>query len=174
MENLYLCVMHSGTMFSNIVRFFTRSKSYSHTCISFEKSLNPMYSFGRLYYFTPIPGGFVHEGFGTAFYNHYPKGRLRVYEISLTEMQMQTVKQRVDKFVLNRKKYKYGYLNCFWHMLKKPCKREYHHTCTSFCGQVLQDILPFDKPDYMLEPLDFCKFDLPVVYEGSYKNFKGL
>lgn len=174
MDNLYLCVMHSGTIFSNIIRLFTHSKTFSHTCVSFDKSLNPMYSFGRLYYFTPIPGGFVHEGFGTAFYNHYPKGCLRVYEISKNDVQIQQVRLRVNNFINNRNKYKYGYLNCLCHLFKKPCNRIYHYTCTSFCGEVLQDILPFNKPTSMLEPLDFCKFDLPIIYEGTYKDFNGI
>lgn len=174
MEKIYLTVMHSGTLFSRIVRLFTGSKTYSHTGIAFDKSLNPMYSFGRLFYFTPLPGGFVHEGLGTKFYNHYPKGKLVVYEISATQEQYHTVKARVDEFVSHRKQYKYGYWNCFMHALNKPCERAYHHTCTSFCATILQGVLPFKCAPSMLEPLDFCDFDLPIVYNGIYKDFNGI
>ena len=60
MKKIYIVLTHSGTYFSQVIKFFTRY-NYSHVAISFDKNINTMYSFGRKQYNNPLFGGFVIE-----------------------------------------------------------------------------------------------------------------
>ena len=46
MKKIYIILMHTNTIPSKLVRFFTRYK-YSHVAISFNKNCDVTYSFGR-------------------------------------------------------------------------------------------------------------------------------
>lgn len=172
MENVYLCVMHSGTFMSKCVRFFANKGSQlSHVGLSLSPSLAPMYSFGRKYIYFAQPGGFVSYGLGSAFYNKHPDGKLLVYKMSVTDDQYNTLCTKLEPFIKAPKMYKYGNINCALHMLNKPCHRKHHFTCTTFVADMLEHIVDFDKDSSLLNPVDFCKLDLPLIYDGYFKDY---
>ena len=57
MKKIYILLMHTKTIPSKIVRFFTRYK-YSHVAMSLDKSCEVTYSFGRRKLNSILNGGF--------------------------------------------------------------------------------------------------------------------
>lgn len=174
MHKLYLAVTHSGTWFANGISLFTNGAEYSHAGISFSPTLNPLYSFGRKFTYLLLPSGFITQGFGKHFYNHHPRGKLRVYLVTLTDAQYDLLNARLQPFIDNTNSYKYGTLNIAYHYFGIPIHRSKHYTCIGFVAEMLNGILPFNKDSSLVKPMDMCNFDLPLLYEGSFKNFNSI
>lgn len=171
MHQVYLAVTQSGTGFSKFISLFTGNAPYAHAGISFSPTLNPLYSFGRKFTYTLWPSGFIAQGFGTHFYNHHPKGRLRVYLLQLNDAQKQTLDARLAPFLAKPKWYKYGMWNCVCDYIKKPCHRPRHYTCIGFVADMLEGIVQFDKDTSLVDAMDACALGLPLLYEGSFGEF---
>ena len=60
MKSIYLLLTKSDTYVSKTIGLATSDK-YTHISISFEESLQPMYSFARKYKRTPLPAGIRNE-----------------------------------------------------------------------------------------------------------------
>lgn len=60
-RNVYIVVTRTNTIPSRVIRIYTGSP-YNHVSLTLDGRLEDMVSFGRLHPFTPVPGGFVHEG----------------------------------------------------------------------------------------------------------------
>ena len=45
MQKIYIMVSYTGTILSNLIRFYTK-KEYTHVSISLDVELNELYSFG--------------------------------------------------------------------------------------------------------------------------------
>ena len=74
MKSIYLLLTRSDTYVSKTIGLATSDK-YTHISISFEETLEPLYSFARKYKRTPLPAGIRHEALYSGFYekcNHIP------------------------------------------------------------------------------------------------------
>ena len=60
MKNIYLVLSQTRSILSRIISRATGDR-YAHVSLSLSDDLDEMYSFGRVYAFTPIIGGFVRE-----------------------------------------------------------------------------------------------------------------
>lgn len=58
MKKIYVILLHTNTIPSKLVRFFTRYK-YSHVAISLSRNCDILYSFGRKKIDSIFNGGFV-------------------------------------------------------------------------------------------------------------------
>ena len=58
MKKIYVILLHTNTIPSKLVRFFTRYK-YSHAAISLSRNCDILYSFGRKKIDSIFNGGFV-------------------------------------------------------------------------------------------------------------------
>lgn len=58
MKKIYVILLHTNTIPSKLVRFFTRYK-YSHVAISLSRKCDILYSFGRKKIDSIFNGGFV-------------------------------------------------------------------------------------------------------------------
>ncbi|MEG1125446.1 MAG: hypothetical protein RSE10_02025 [Oscillospiraceae bacterium] len=171
MQIVYLVVTQSGTGFSKFISHFTGNAPYAHAGLSYDKSLNPMYSFGRKFTYTLYPSGFITKGFGTHFYNHHPNGRMLVYKLELTGQQADIFAKRLAPFLEKPKWYKYGMINCFAYYLGKPSHRVRHYTCVGFVADMIDGFVHFDKDTSLVNAMDMCALGLPLLYEGSFKDF---
>ena len=64
---VYVLLMHSGTMLSNAIKKVTGNE-FSHSSISFDSSMNSMFSFGRKFESNPFIAGLVREDIDKAFF----------------------------------------------------------------------------------------------------------
>ena len=60
MKDVYIVLTDTGSVFTRMIKFFTR-KPYNHVSISLDEDLETLYSFGRLKPRNPFFGGFVEE-----------------------------------------------------------------------------------------------------------------
>ena len=75
MKNIYIILTQSGTLFSKAIKLHTRDP-YNHASISFDKSLEIMYSFGRKRRYNPIDTGFIEENFNRGLYPYFLNARV--------------------------------------------------------------------------------------------------
>ena len=67
---IYIIQMHTKTIPATLIKFITRYK-YSHIALSFDKSCNTTYSFGRKKYNSIIDCGFVEENKNGMFFKKF-------------------------------------------------------------------------------------------------------
>ena len=70
MKKIYIALMHTGTLLSNIIKCYTKDE-FSHISIALDSELKEMYSFGRLHAYNPFWGSFVHEELNKGTYKRF-------------------------------------------------------------------------------------------------------
>ena len=83
-RNVYIVVTRTNTIPSRVIRIYTGSP-YNHVSLTLDGRLEDMVSFGRLHPFTPVPGGFVHEGKNKGFFRRFRDVPCRVYSKKISE-----------------------------------------------------------------------------------------
>ena len=84
MKKIYILLMHTKTIPSKIVRFFTRYK-YSHVAMSLDKSCEVTYSFGRRKLNSILNGGFNILNKEGEFFKKFNRTECKIYEVDVTE-----------------------------------------------------------------------------------------
>lgn len=170
MQYVYIVLSAPPTVPAKAIAAFTNAK-YSHVSICFEENLQEFYSFGRLYRWFVIPGGFINEGCEKGCFGYWPHTQMCALRLEVTDEQLSQMKKRLQPFLDNPKKYKYALFNIVTQMFNKPYKGGKRYTCASFAAYILQNALSF-KTDYSLvRPEDFLKFDLEKIYEGEAGDY---
>ena len=97
MKNIYVVLAMTGTYASRFINFFNRAE-YVHVSISLDENFQEMYSFSRIYTPFIVPAGFVHENFNKGVYASHQNGACRIYELSITEEEYQSLQEGLYKF----------------------------------------------------------------------------
>lgn len=171
-KELYIVFSRTGTLFSNIIAFFTQ-KEYSHVSISLDSSFKKMYSFGRKIPEKMLPAGFVEENLYDGVFAMFPHSRCLVYKISITSEQYEAIKNELNTFINNKDDYKYNILGTATTLINKPLSRKNYYFCSQFVSEVLikSGIYKTDKLPELIQPMDLL--DIPnktLVYEGFINN----
>ena len=171
MKKVYIVLTHSGTYFSEIIKFFTNYK-YTHVTISFDKNINTMYSFGRKKYNNPLIGGFVIENKDGLFYQKYNKTKCIILELEVNNYSYEKLNELINKYKENIELYKYDIIGLIPRIVNIKIKRKYHNVCSEFVGELLEnaDVYNFNKE--IIKPIDFMNIpNTRILYEGSLKNY---
>ena len=67
MKTIYLLLTKSNSFVPKAIYYMTQD-DYTHISISFEESLQPMYSCARKYTYSPLPAGIKNESLISGFY----------------------------------------------------------------------------------------------------------
>ena len=78
MRKIYIILTHTGTLLSNIIKFYMGCE-FSHVSIALDEQLEQMYSFGRLHPYNPFLGGFVHEYIKQGTFKRFQNTTAKVY-----------------------------------------------------------------------------------------------
>ena len=70
MKSIFILLTKSDTYVSRIIRLVT-ADTYTHASISFDESLQPLYSFSRKYVNKPLPAGLQTESLTTGFFEKF-------------------------------------------------------------------------------------------------------
>ena len=82
-KNIYVVLSCTNTFLGKLIRFFS-NYNFNHISLSSTSSLQPLYSFARYNYNSPIVGGFVEESIHR--YLFYKKNtKIRIYKIEVDE-----------------------------------------------------------------------------------------
>lgn len=96
MKTIYLLLTKSNSFVSKAIYYMTQD-DYTHISISFEESLQPMYSCARKYTYTPLPAGIKNESLISGFYLKNSSIPCALYRIKVTEDKYNKAKALLKK-----------------------------------------------------------------------------
>ena len=172
-KQIFILLSHSGSMLSKLINIYTRT-DYTHVSLGLDKDLDQLYSFGRLKPYNPVIGGFIREDILNGTYTRFPHTRCAIYLLTVTEEQYKRLAKEINRFALEKEKYRYNLLGLVGVILNRPVQREYSYFCSQFVTEVLTksgiDII--QKTPGLTSPIDFieCK-DLEIIYEGQLNQY---
>lgn len=172
MESIYLVLTATGTLFSRCIGLYTKAR-YNHISLCLDSDINEFYSFGRKIRWFPLIGGFVVEHIDSGVFKAFGKTTCVIYRLDICDEKYEVLKQSVDMFISNRKKYGYNLLGLLGVMLNMPLKRKNKYFCTQFVAAMLQKcgIHDFEKDSSLVTPHDFYDIaELIPVYEGRLSD----
>ena len=171
MKKIYIVLTHTGTILSKIVRFYTRKK-YSHVSIGLDLNLNELYSFGRLNPNNPYKGGFVKEEINKGIFAKFKNTDGAVYSVTITEEQYNTIKEEIEKFKIEKNKYKFNILGLFLVCIRIKYQRKNHFYCAEFVKYLLEKAFNKKLLPEIITPMDFLKLEnTNLIYEGKINNY---
>ena len=169
---VYLVFTWTETLFGKGIRAVTKG-TYTHACISLDKTLNKLYSYNLVNGISKL-GGMAIEDLRT--YN--PNGSVLVFVTYVTEEQHKKLKKVIDDLVNNVNKTKYSILNVFGILLNRPIETNHNMVCSQFVDKMMKTIdldLTNGKNSALVTPVDLYKSTsdkIYKVYEGGIKDFK--
>lgn len=146
---VYIVLVHSGTAVSNAIKFVSKSE-FSHASISFDSSLDHMYSFARKDPSNPFLGGFRYESIGKGFYDK-KEIPYALYVVPCTANQIKKMKKRLNYFIQNESKFQFDFAGLVKNYLGIVDNPEYRWFCSRFVADILNAGAPKNKP-YVAEP----------------------
>jgi len=176
MKKIYVLLMHTNTIPSKLVKFFTRYK-YSHVGIALEKDCKTIYSFGRKSLRFIFNAGFSIENKDGEFFRVFNNTMCKIYEIEITDEQFQEVKSIIDDMSLNIDDYKYDFIGVIARYLGIPIKFKNKYVCSYFVADILKrsQICDFVKETYQMCPKDFENLkEFKEIYQGDYLDYGNI
>lgn len=169
MKTIYILLTKSETYISKIIRITTNDK-YTHASISFDSSLQPLYSFSRLQTDLPLPAGLHTEPFDSGFYHKYPHLPCALLALEVEDDAYTSAKARVEDMMTKSDTYRYNIMGLLFCRLNIPFNRKSHYFCSEFVGHILHqsNALDLPKEPSLMRPFDYTKIpNLTCLYEGS-------
>lgn len=171
MCKVYIVLTYSGTILSNIVKFYTK-KDYSHVSISLDKDLNKMYSFGRHNAYIAFWGGFVHESPKYGTFKRFKKTKTKIYSLDVTKKQYDRITEIIEDFDNNKDKYSFNIIGLFAVAFHLRIKVHRSYYCAEFVKYVLDTALVKTNLPDIVKPSDFEKIDnIKLIYKGSLRRY---
>ncbi len=172
MAKVYVVLSYPDTIPSKGIKLFTR-KPYSHTSISFDQSLDVLYTFGRKSLYNIVSAGFIHEHIGERILGRR-NTRCMVCAIEVTPEQKEIMRQTVAEIDEHRDDYKYNFAGLFANIFHKYPVYEKKFICSQFVEYVLESggVNILGKSYLEARPEDFRVNTLKeVVYEGGMNDY---
>ncbi len=171
MKKIYIILTHTGTVLSNIVKYYTKYE-YSHISIALDEQLNTMYSFGRLNPYNPFWAGFVHEYIDKGTFKRFKNTKTEIYSIEVTEKQYTNIENLIQKMKEHRKKYKFNIIGLFAVSINKKIKTKNSFYCAEFVKYVVENAgIQMELPE-IIKPQDFRnQKNLEKIYTGLLRNY---
>jgi hypothetical protein len=172
-QPVYIMLTHSGTTLSNAIKSVTKNP-YSHASISFDSSMDNMYSFGRKYANNPLIGVFVKESIRKGLYANVSKtATYSLYVTFVSNEEMNAMKERLQYFIDNKEKFKYNFVGLIQHQLGIESHREDAYFCSQFVSEILRSGKDyFNRHSSLVKPYDFAKHkDFLFVKKGKIANY---
>lgn len=163
---VYVILMHTGSGFSNIIQAATKDK-YTHSSISLDTSLEQMYTFNM--------SGFYIENYLDKFFQSHPIP-FSMYMVPLTEKEFTKLKNRLDYFIQNKKKFTYDAVGCVRAYFGFPDNPQDRYFCSRFVADILNsgkdDSNRLIKEPSLVYPSDFIDFSFTrLVYQGYFNKY---
>lgn len=166
MKKIYILLTRSTTLLSKVVGLLTADQ-YTHVSISFEESLQPMYSSSRKNGETLFPAGPCMECFDRGYLKNHPQIPCALYELNVSDEIYDTAKAEVEQIIASADEYGFNILGLMLCGMNIPYHRRGSYFCSQFVGEILHKSqavkLPKDtalmRPgDYMSIPELVCRF----------------
>lgn len=168
MKKIYILLTRSDTWISKIINL-TTSDTYTHASISFEESLQPLYSFSRERVHLPLPAGLRHEPLRHGFFEKYNTIPCALYELEVPDDVYDTAKEEVQQMMAERASYRFSVLGLVLCRLNIPYHRKHHFFCSQFVSEILarSRALHLPKDTALMRPNDYTTIpELLCRYRG--------
>lgn len=172
-QSVFILLTNTGTFLTRVIKSYTRAP-YNHASISFNRELSELYSFGRKTPNNPLDGGFVKEDIKTGTYSRFPNTTCVIYELQVTDREVEKMKRVLHVFIRSRQKYMYNLLGLIGIALKEPVEFSNSYFCSQFVAEILQrsGIKIWNKLPALVTPDDFRQSDrFHLVYEGKLSEY---
>jgi hypothetical protein len=170
---VYVMLTHSGTALSNAIKSVTKNP-YSHASISFDSSMDNMYSFGRKYANNPLIGVFVKESIRKGLYANVSKtATYSLYVTFVKKEEIEAMREKLQYFIDNKEKFKYNFVGLLQHQLGIESHRKDAYFCSQFVSEILRSGKNyFNRHSSLVKPYDFAKHkDFLFVKKGKIANY---
>lgn len=169
MKSIYILLTKSDTCVAKMIKLTTDDK-YTHVSISFDESLQPLYSFARKYVNTPLPAGLKTEPFTKGFYKKYNHIPCALYELEVDDEVYDAAKSEVEQMMEEASTYQFNIIGLLLCRLNVPLHRNRHYFCSEFVSEVLvkSKALTLPKDTSLMRPNDYTKIPhLSCLFEGQ-------
>lgn len=169
MKKIYILLTKSDTYISKIIKLTTADK-YTHASISFNESLQPLYSFARMKTDFPLPAGLRTEPFDSGFYHKYPHIPCALYAIEVENEVYETAKAEVEHMMSSASLYRYNLMGLIFCRLNISIERKFHYFCSEFVSKILENsnAVTLPKEPGLMRPNDYTKMeDFICLFEGE-------
>lgn len=149
--------------------YFVTSDTYTHVSISFDKSLQPMYSSSRKNGSTMFPAGPCKEHFHRGYYKKHPTIPCALYELEVSDDVYAIAKSEVEKIINHSEDYSFNIIGLILCQLNIPSRRKKHYFCSQFVGEILHRsrALELPKDTSLMRPSDYMQIpNLVCRYNG--------
>jgi len=174
LKGIYIVLSHTGTFLSKIIKSFTKDE-FSHVSISLDIDAKEMYSFGRLNPYNPFIGGFVKEGVQEGTFKRFKNTDALVVRFKVTDEQYDKIVMEINKFIMEKEKYKFNILGLFLTVINKRIRRRYYFYCAEFIKYEMEKSdIDINLPT-IIRPEDFIHIsNVEPVYKGKLRNLKRI
>ena len=172
MHTIYILLTRSGTLLSNLVHFFT-GDPFTHASISFDPSLQPLYSSARKNGETMFPAGPCREYFHRGFFHKNRHIPCALYEIQVSEDQYRQALEETDMIISRSDEYRFNILGLILCKLNIPMHREKKYFCSQFVAEILKrsNALPLPKVPSLMRPMDYVSIpEAKCLYQGLLRD----
>lgn len=173
-DGIYVVVTQTGTILSRILKIITRAE-YNHVSVTYDASLDVMYSFGRKNPYNPFWGGFVRESphFGT--FKRFTQTEAVVLCLPADAEKRQEVARRLEEMYRNRHDYGYNTLGLLLAAFRISYRRENRYYCSEFVKAFLEEcqLISSDAVGRIPKPVEFLSLhDGKEIYRGKLRLYQ--
>lgn len=178
MKCFYVVLCRTGTFLSKIISKVT-GDWFTHASISFDDNLQTMYSFGRLWAYNPLIGGFVKESIEYGVMRRFRSADTLVMRVEVDKDKYYEIVRYVEAMYTERKKYKYNYWGLFlskWRVRVHSAKSKRFY-CSEFVNDLLErfGIIKPGEFGKVVRPMELLQLGNcgkgEVIYRGSLYRF---
>lgn len=172
---VFIVLEEGKSILSAAIKKVTNS-NYSHAAISFDPTMETMYSYGIEGSENGMKGGFIKEHIK----DKDPDRHMAVFAIFLKKEDWQKLKDIIEDFIKNVEKTSYSYINLLIsHIFNIPMNMSKKMVCSQFVDKILKlvDIDLSKKNSSLVNPADFEKYakenkKIYILFDDFVAKFK--
>ena len=173
MKKIYIILTKSPTILSRSIGWITKDE-YTHSSISFNSTIQPMYSAGRKYAFSMFPASLKVEPLTVSFYKYFNKSKMGIFYLEVSDEAFNKTKNYVETMVA--KKLPFNAIGLLLCKTKLDYPRKGRFFCSEFVSTALRESGEIDilKKPNLYRPIDFTKIKgIKLLYKGIIKDAVG-
>lgn len=175
MKTIYILLTKSTTVLSRLVHLVT-ADSYTHVSISFEESLQPLYSSSRKNGYTLFPAGPCREELRGGYYGGHGQIPCRLYTLEVSDEAYWMAKKEAEQIIDHGQDYHFNILGLLLCQMNIPYHRKNHYFCSQFVSEVLKksEALKLPKDTSLMKPSDYMELpELRCCFQGKLCELAG-
>lgn len=169
MKIIYILLTRSATVLSRIVHLATKAP-YTHVSISFDETLNTLYSSSRKNGRTLFPAGPCRESLYGGYLGRHPDMPCTLYELEVSDEVYEAAQQAAEAILHNAAHYRFNIVGMIFCQLRIPYDRAGHYFCSQLVGEILVQSRAVELPTAtsLMRPMDYTHLpELTCRFSGN-------